>query len=96
MEVKKKMNFGETILSWIKTIYTEPQSSTQVNGHICVRGAIQKKKDEFHQNIKWKSEKGIKILGVKFFLDDLRTTNWSKRIDSFCREKHNKNVIPYR
>ena len=38
-----------------------------------------KQKDECHQNIKWKNEKGIKILGVKFFPDDLRTKyNWSK------------------
>ena len=39
--------------------------------------------DECHPKIKWKNEKGIKILGVKFFPDDLQTTNynWSKRVE---------------
>ena len=39
--------------------------------------------DECHHNIKWKNEKGIKILGVKFFPHNLQTTNknWSKRIE---------------
>ena len=62
MEVKKKMNFGETILSWIKTIYTEPQSSTQVNGHICVRGAIQKKRMNFTKILNGKVRRDQNII----------------------------------
>ena len=50
-----------------------------------IRLGNSKREDEIecHQTIKWKNEKGIKILGVKFFPDDLRTTNynWSKRIE---------------
>ena len=41
-----------------------------------------KHQDECHHKIKWKNEKGIKILGIIFFPDNLETTNknWSKRM----------------
>ena len=41
-----------------------------------------KHQDECHHKIKWKNEKGIKILGIKFFPDNLETknNNWSKRM----------------
>ena len=41
-----------------------------------------KHQDECHHKIKWKNGKGIKILGIKLFPDNLETTNknWSKRM----------------
>ena len=37
LSVMEKMNFGQNVMSWIKTIYNGTQSSTQINGHESVR-----------------------------------------------------------
>ena len=37
LSVMEKMNFGQNVMSWIKTIYSGTQSSTQINGHESVR-----------------------------------------------------------
>ena len=50
--------------------------------NVTIKLGPSKHQDECHHKIKWKNEKGIKILGIKLFPDNLETTNknWSKRM----------------
>ena len=43
---------------------------------------IRQHRDECHHKIKWKNDKGLKILGIKFFPDELQTSNknWSNQM----------------
>ena len=36
-QVMKKMNFGDSFISWIRTLYRDTQSSVLVNGHVSMR-----------------------------------------------------------